>query len=169
MPVSCTGINTADLITVGTDGTFSGSATIIYGVTGPPCGKPAYALTPTCPTADSSGGDPATDAANYPCPPTAAQIAAGDVCTLSFGDSGPRRGGQTQTVPISYTPAASATGGGSGTTTTTTTAAAAATSAAQAAANKAAATTAKSLAFTGAGPDTWYTLLGGLLLLDLGS
>ena len=24
------------------------------------------------------------------------------------------------------------------------------------------------MAFTGAGPDTWYTLLGGLLLLDLG-
>jgi hypothetical protein len=163
VPVSCTGINVANLITVGTDGTISGSATIIFGVTGPPCGKPAYALTPTCPTSDSGGAAPATDAANYPCPPTAAQIAAGDVCTLSFGDSA----GKTQTVAISYTPAASATGGGSGTTTTTTAAAAAATAAQTAAATKAA-TSASTLAFTGAGPDTWYTLLGGLLLLDLG-
>lgn len=36
---------------------------------------------------DSSGGSAATDAANYPCPPTAAQLAAGDSCTISFGDS----------------------------------------------------------------------------------
>ena len=164
VPVSCTGINTADLIKVGTDGTISGSATIIFGVTGPPCGKPSYALTPTCPSTDSGGGAPATDAAKYPCPPTAAQIAQGDTCTLSFGDSG----GKSQDAPISYTPAASATGGGSGTTTTTTTTAAAAATAAQTAAATKAATSASTLAFTGAGPDTWYTLLGGLLLLDLG-
>ena len=164
VPVSCTGINLANLITVGNDGSISGSATIIYGTPGPPCGKPAYALTPTCPTTDSGGGDPTADAAKYPCPPTAAQIAAGDTCTLSFGDSA----GKSQSVSISYTPAASATGGGSGTTTTTTTtAAAAATKAATAAVNKAATST-TTLAFTGAGPDTWFTLLGGLLLLDLG-
>ena len=30
---------------------------------------------------------PATDAASYPCPPTAAQTAAGDSCVLAFGDS----------------------------------------------------------------------------------
>ena len=58
----------ANLITVGTDGTISGSATIIFGVTGPPCGKPAYALTATCPGTDSGGGVPATDAASTHAP-----------------------------------------------------------------------------------------------------
>ncbi len=67
-------------------------------------------------------------------------------------------------MPISFVPAPTP---GSGTTTTTTTTAAAATAAQTAAATKAA-TSASTLAFTGAGPDTWYTLLGGLLLLDLG-
>ena len=35
---------------------------------------------------DSTGGDAATDAAKYPCPPTTAQQAAGDSCLITFGD-----------------------------------------------------------------------------------
>jgi len=35
---------------------------------------------------DSGGGDAATDAAKYPCPPTAAQVAAGGSCVLVFTD-----------------------------------------------------------------------------------
>lgn len=37
---------------------------------------------------DSAGNDAATDAAKYPCPPTAAQIAAGVSCNITFGDAG---------------------------------------------------------------------------------
>ena len=37
---------------------------------------------------DSSGGSAATDAANYPCPPTPAQINEGDTCTIGYGTSG---------------------------------------------------------------------------------
>jgi Fibronectin type III domain len=162
VPVSCTGISTAagSLITVAADGTFSATFTIVAGTTGPPCG-PNY-LVSTCPTADSSGGNPTTDAAAYPCPPTTAQ-AATDNCTLSFGDS--NSNDKSVSVPIAFVPAPTP---GSGATTTTTTAAAAAATAAQTAAAAKAATAASTLAFTGAGPDTWYTLLGGLLLLDLG-
>ena len=68
---------------------------------------------PTCPTADSGGAVPATDAAEYPCPPTAAQIAAGDNCTVSYGDP-PEA--SSKSAPISYIPAPTP---GSGTTTTT--------------------------------------------------
>ena len=157
--VDCTGA----LITVASGGTFSATFTIVAGTAGPPCGS-KYLIS-TCPAADSSGGNPTTDAANYPCPPTAAQQAAGDTCTLTFGDSAAN--GETQVVPIAFVPAPTP---GSGATTTTTTAAAAtaAATAAQTAAATKAATSASTLAFTGAGPDTWYTLLGGLLLLDLG-
>ena len=40
----------------------------------------------SCPATDSAGKSPSADAANYPCPPTAAQQAAGDTCTLTYGD-----------------------------------------------------------------------------------
>ncbi len=163
VPVSCTGVSTAAgaLITVGADGTFTASFTIIAGTAGPPCGA-AYLIS-TCPTADSSGGNPTTDAATYPCPPTAAQQAAGDTCTLSFGDSSSTD--PSVTVPIAFVPAPTP---GSGTTTTTAAGGTTTTTNAATAAATKAATSASTLAFTGAGPDTWYTLLGGLLLLDLG-
>jgi hypothetical protein len=163
VPVSCSGINFANLVTTSATGGLTTTFTVIAGTTGPACGGPGDAITP-CPATDSTGGTPAADAAKYPCPPTAAQIAAGDTCTLSFGDLGGKQG----TVPITFVPKATP---AAGTTTTTAAAgAAAATSAATAAGATAAkpTTSATSLAFTGAGPGTWYTLLGGLLLLDLG-
>jgi len=80
---------------------------------------------------------------------------------LTYGD----QGGKTQSVAIAFVPAP--TPAAATTTTTTVVAATAATGAATAAVNKAATST-STLAFTGAGPDTWFTLLGGLLLLDLG-
>ncbi len=57
-------------------GTFSSPFTVTTGTVGPPG-------TGT----DSTGGDAATDAAKYPCPPTTAQQAAGDSCFLTFGDA----------------------------------------------------------------------------------
>jgi hypothetical protein len=129
--------------------------TIASGTTGPPCGVAAY-LAATCPATDSAGQTPSADAANYHCPPTAAQIAAGASCVLAFGDAGGKQG----TVNISFvpapTPAAPVTAPAATAAATTTTAA------------PAPVTSASTLAFTGAGPGLWFTLLGGLLLLDLG-
>jgi hypothetical protein len=99
VPVSCTGIALANAITTSSTGGFSTTWGAIDGVNGPPCGKSGD-LAATCPL-DSSGADAATDAAIYPCPPTAAELAAGDSCTLSFGD----QKGKTATVPISFVPA----------------------------------------------------------------
>jgi hypothetical protein len=161
--VSCAPPTNSNLLTVSSTGTISASVTITAGTVGPPCGA-STDLFSKCPTTDSGGGNPTTDAAAYPCPPTAAQTAAGDSCGLVFGDNGANNA--TQTVPIAYVPAPTP-GSGTSTTTTSAAAAAAATAAQTAAATKAA-TTASTLAFTGAGPGTWYTLLGGLLLLDLG-
>jgi hypothetical protein len=72
-PVSCTPIG--GLVTTTSNGTLSSSFKIIQGVTGPPVSG-----------TDSNHVSSATDAALFPCPPTAAQLAAGDSCSLSYGD-----------------------------------------------------------------------------------
>jgi hypothetical protein len=74
VPVSCTS-PLLHLVTTDASGSFSMTFTIVGGVTGPPA-------TGT----DSSGGDAATDAAAYTCPPTTAQQAAGVTCVIGFGD-----------------------------------------------------------------------------------
>jgi hypothetical protein len=71
---------------------------ILSPIPGPPCGS-QYVIA-TCPATDSSGGNPFTDAAAYPCPPTAAQLSIGISCVLSFGDEG----GKEQNVDISFLP-----------------------------------------------------------------
>jgi len=53
---------------------------------------------------DSSGGNAASDAAKYPCPPTTAQQAAGDSCVVAFGDAS----GNQATVNISFAGACTA-------------------------------------------------------------
>jgi hypothetical protein len=88
VPVGCIPPSTSrppGIVTVKSDGTI-GTVTFAVqeGTIGPPCGPPPDAG--TCPTTDSAGGNPATDAAKYPCPPTAAQIAAGTTCQVTFGD-----------------------------------------------------------------------------------
>jgi hypothetical protein len=84
LPVSCTGIMASGLHSTSATGTLSGvSFTVLTGTTGPPCGAATLA---SCPSTDSSGGNPSTDAAQYPCPPTTAQQAAGDSCVIAFGD-----------------------------------------------------------------------------------
>ena len=72
VPISCT--NPLNAITA-TDasGNLDPNFTIVAGTVGPPA-------TGT----DSSGGDAATDAANYPCPPTPAQVAAGAPCEIQL-------------------------------------------------------------------------------------
>jgi hypothetical protein len=90
IPVSCTGALAHDF-TPNSAGTFSGSLSVIQGVTGPPVsGNPT----------DSAGNPSEVDAAKYPCPPTSAQLAIGDSCVIALGDVG----GDQITVPISYNP-----------------------------------------------------------------
>ncbi len=83
--VSCTAASYSHLVTTTASGGLSGSFPVVQGTVGPPCGPaPAVAV---CPATDSAGKSPTADAALYPCPPTAAQQAAGDVCQLTYGDS----------------------------------------------------------------------------------
>jgi len=98
VPVSCTNPLLA-LTTTDSSGALSATFTVHTGIVGPPA-------TGT----DSGGGGAATDAASYPCPPTAAQQGAGASCVLAFGD----QAGDQATTPISFS-------GGTTTTTTTTT------------------------------------------------
>ena len=84
IPVSCTAPSFSALVSVTAKGTISGTIKVVQGTNGPPCG-PAPSVV-TCPATDSNGKSPTADAALYPCPPTAAQQAIGDVCTLAYGD-----------------------------------------------------------------------------------
>jgi len=118
IPVGCS--NPLNHIVTATGGAFSNqSFTVKMGVVGPPG-----------PGADSTGKDGATDAAAYPCPPTAAQAAAGAVCAIAFGTSGTDTGQQTITFQGSSTPSTTgstpATTGAAATTPTTAAGAAAA-------------------------------------------
>jgi hypothetical protein len=86
VPVGCSNL-VSDLTTTSAGGTVATKFTIVTGTVGPPG-------TGT----DSSGGDAATDAANYPCPPTAAQVASGVTCALEWGDLA----GDKVTVPLAF-------------------------------------------------------------------
>jgi hypothetical protein len=62
----------------------------------------------------TTSGNPVTDAANFPCPPTAAQQAAGDDCAIAIGDQAGDRGVGvvlfgTETLPTSTTTTTSGT------------------------------------------------------------
>ncbi|HVA02507.1 MAG TPA: hypothetical protein VMU64_02070 [Acidimicrobiales bacterium] len=119
VPVSCSQIS---ITTISSKGVLTGTHTMKTGTVGPPTtGTPT--CTQTVPTTSvitgcSTSGNPATDAAKFPCPPTPAQQAAGDTCVLAIGDqAGDRAIGialfGTETVPTSST---STTGGGTSTT-----------------------------------------------------
>jgi hypothetical protein len=174
IPVSCTAPSFSKLVTVTAGGTISGTFNVVQGTNGPPCG-PAPAVV-TCPATDSTGGSPTTDAALFPCPPTAAQQAIGDVCTLAYGDEAsdaaqgnilfgseappsatPTTAAPTATTPTTKPPTATTvapvTGASSGTTTPP-----------PAVTTPAPAPTA--LATTGPGPAVgWLAAVGGVLLL----
>jgi hypothetical protein len=166
VPVSCTGIALPNAVHTGT-GSFTSTWDTIDGVTGPPCGKTGD-LIATCP-ADTTGGNAATDAALYPCPPTAAQLAAGDTCSIAFGDEG----GKTATVPITFAATATPSTGGGGvppsTTPTTSPATSASTTGAAATAAPATAASSGSLAFTGPGTGLYIIGAAGLIMVLLGA
>ncbi len=83
--VGCSAISYSRLVSTSSSGTISTSYSIIQGTVGPPCGLSTDVIT-TCPSTDDEGYSPAADAARYPCPPTAAQQAAGVTCVLNYGD-----------------------------------------------------------------------------------
>ena len=89
VPVSCgPAPGASTIVTVNSSGNVpSTQFTVTTGTVGPPA-------TGT----DSSGGDAATDAAKYPCPPTSAQQAAGVTCGIVYGDTD----GENSTVPLSF-------------------------------------------------------------------
>ncbi len=84
--VGCTAPSLTQLVQTDASGNLASTQyKIAQGTIGPPCGPSPAAV--TCPATDSAGQSPAADAANYPCPPTAAQQAAGVVCQLNYGDA----------------------------------------------------------------------------------
>ncbi len=101
-PVSCSSLSPTTIPGSGPNaGQLSGTFTMRTGTVGPPetdelptCGStvgwPTTFADVTIPGCTTSG-DADTDAATYPCPPTAAQQAAGYVCTLGIMDSADER------------------------------------------------------------------------------
>ena len=164
VPIGCTNpLVKADgrpgLTETSSTGTFDVTFTIEGGTVGPPCG-PSSCGTET----DSTGGNPFTDAVNYPCPPTTAQqaLTPPDICNIQFGDAA----GDNLTLNLAFnpnTPPQTAVA-------QTPTAATTATTAATKSAAKTAATAAgsSSLAFTGTGPGLWWLALVGVVLMVLG-
>jgi hypothetical protein len=147
IPVSCSAV-LGDSFTPNAQGTYSGKFTIVAGVTGPPTEG-----------TDSAGNSAANDAANYPCPPTPAQVSKGDHCDVAVGDLA----GDEIPVPISFNT--------NKLSTTTTTAATTATtsSGVTATTSSSTSTSSTSLAFTGTGPGVWWLGLIGVLMMLLGA
>lgn len=165
IPISCTNplsqaqgpgiVTTSATGTIGPD-TF----TIDTGATGPPCAPTSCT---GASATDSSGGDPFTDAAKYPCGPPGAFP--DDDCVITFGDNS---SDAAVSVPITFnpnTPPPPVVTPTPGATATTAPAATKAATTAKAAATKA---TSGSLAFTGSGPGLWWLALVGIILMALG-
>ncbi|HXQ91236.1 MAG TPA: hypothetical protein VN768_06705 [Acidimicrobiales bacterium] len=149
IPVSCTAVVTFSTTATGGIAANNQQFTVEEGVTGPPA-----------PGTDSNGVDGATDAKNYPCPPTTAQVAKGDGCVIAVGDVA----GDKVPVPIQFNLNAPP---------VTTTTAAPTTTAANLGntVTTAAASTSPgggTLAFTGTGPRLWWVALVGVALMILG-
>jgi hypothetical protein len=167
IPVSCTPPSVSALVNTDQNGGLNTTYQVISGTVGPPCGTPTALIT-TCPATDSAGNNPVTDAANYPCPPTAAEAASGIHCYLTYGDAS----GDTSQADVDFASSAPST-------TTTTTAAPSVVNTSQTTVSTAptVATTAptaataltgaaQNLAFTGNGGGVrWVTVIGVLLTL----
>jgi hypothetical protein len=167
LAVGCNAPSYKELATTTASGGLSATFAVVQGSVGPPCGT-ANAVV-TCPATDSDGVNPAADAANYPCPPTAAQQAAGVVCQLTYGDSA---GDSSTAVTITFqastppTTAAPTTATTKPPTPATTVAPATGATTATTAPTVAPAPATGRLATTGPGPAVgWLGLIGGLLLL----
>jgi hypothetical protein len=153
IPVGCSNLLTY-VSETGADGTVASKTfTIMTGTVGPPCATSCSGSEAT----DSSGGSTDADAAKYPCPPTAAQLAESPPvsCAIAVGDAA----GDQVVVPIAFGsgPALPPPAGTKG--------AGATTDAAKAATTKA---SSGALAFTGAGPGLTALAAGGVVLIVFG-
>ena len=143
IPISCTPLKLSNISSAGAYN--PPPFAVVQGTTGPVLNNPSL-YPPGCtidltkgkpPLPGMSGpiagcttsGNPATDAANFPCPPTAAQQAAGDDCAIAIGDQAGDRGVGvvlfgSETLPTTTVAGATTTTGAStsttGATTTTT-------------------------------------------------
>jgi len=88
VPVSCTN-PVAQAVITNPDRSLDATFVIITGITGPPASG-----------TDSAHTQALDDARSYPCPPTAAQAAAGATCNIAFGDAS----GDQVSIPISFVP-----------------------------------------------------------------
>lgn len=160
LAVGCSGVGyiANALTTVSASGTVNKTYVVAQGTLGPPCGKTGDIIS-TCPATDSAGQSPAADAANYPCPPTPAQQAAGVVCQITFGD----QANDSASVNITYQ--GESTGGP--TTTAAPTATTTPTTLGTSATTAPATSPANSLAVTGPGAGLWALLMSGLGLIVL--
>jgi hypothetical protein len=179
--VSCQELSILKLVSTNGSGGFTTTWKIISGTVGPPCGPPPGAAA-TCPATDSGGIAPTTDAANYPCPPTPAQQAAGVTCYIEYGDATLESAQENFTfageaapgaAPATTAPAAPVTTAAPPTTaahtTVTTAPVVTPTTAAPApVVAAAAAPSASPLASTGPGPDLWIVGIIGFIALYLG-
>ncbi len=170
VPVGCSAPSLMKLVTTTATGTVSGTFDVIEGAVGPPCG-PAPAAA-TCPATDAAGNSPTADAALYPCPPTAAQVAKGDMCQVTYGDVNNDSGVATISFASTPTTAAPTT---PATAPPTTKAPVTATTVAPSTGVKAATTTPpavatspSTLAATGPGPAVGWLGAIGIVLLLLG-
>ena len=155
VPVGCTGPSLTALVGTSSSGAVSKTFNVLSGTLGPPCAGTNDVIS-TCPATDSAGQNPKTDAANFPCPPTAAQQAAGVTCVLIYGD---QTGESAQDTILFQGESAP------GPTTPTTTAATTATTAAPATTAPATSPSTSALAVTGPGPALWAVLLAAVVLL----
>ena len=150
LAVGCSGVGyTANALTAAnSSGAVNKSFQVSTGTVGPPCGKTGDVVA-TCPATDSAGHSPAADAANYPCPPTQAQQAAGVVCQITFGN----QANESASVTVLF----------QGESSPTTTAAPTASTSPPTTAAATAPT--NSLANTGPGPALWAMALAGMALV----
>jgi hypothetical protein len=105
-------------------------------------------------------GNLAADAANYPCPPTSAQVAAGVSCVIAAADLG----ADEVVVPISFNTAVAPPPGGGATAKKSS----AKTSSTKSAAASTTSASGSSLAFTGPGPMLWILGIVGAAMIALG-
>ncbi len=124
VPVSCTMLSLVTIPSSGkTKGDLTGTKTLVGGITGPPISGQPTTCDQTVPSTSTITGcttstNAVTDAANYPCPPTAAQQKAGDTCVLAIGDAnGDRAIGTLLFTGESPPPASTTTVAGGATTT----------------------------------------------------
>jgi hypothetical protein len=163
IPVSCSPLALMTTTSSGGLPTANQSFTVLetspgYTIGGQNSGTEQNSSTDTSCTGACTG-NLAADAANYPCPPTSAQVTAGVSCVIAVADLGL----DEVVVPISFNTAVAPPAAGGATATTSS-----AKTSTKSATAKTTSTSGSSLAFTGPGPMLWILGIVGVALMILG-